>query len=250
MGRPPGSRNKPKDGNVHDFNPKAAPESKAKRAKADSGKGHNENGGLTDDQKKVLLLQGVGKIERLQEQMATINADIRNERKRLKADGFEKFEIDFAIQLRRSTKKEDGDAIETDKWRKMVRIAAFLGHPIGTQPDLFDQPDRTPIVDKAFEDGKQMGLEGKHPPEVDGSPVGQARMAGWHEGQKVHSETIGRGNGKPPRAASEDEKKLDTLEDAKPGEAQSYPDKLKEQNDKVDKELREQAEAHTSGTVQ
>jgi uncharacterized protein (UPF0335 family) len=181
MARPKGSKNKPKA---------------AKPAAATPGVGHNE---LTDEQKTALLLQGVVKIERMRAEMASINADIRNVRKTLKADGFTKAEVDYAIFLRAS-KPEDA----TEQVRMQIRLAQWLAHPMGMQADLFgDGVDRTPSVERAYAEGKVAGMAGEAcvlPSKwAPGSEQAEAWVRGWHEGQAVLASGI------KPIAESDDE---------------------------------------------
>lgn len=140
--------------------------------------GHNHE--LTESEKRALLVNGLNKIEGLVEEKDEIVSDIRTERKRLVAHGFAPKIIDFALRLR---KTEDADAIEQRKME--IEVARFLNHPIGTQPDMFDQPDRTPEVDRAFALGEIAGAEGKtcSAPYAAGSPNEQAWIKGWHQGQ-------------------------------------------------------------------
>lgn len=160
MGRPKGSKNKPK-------------ESDAPAA------GHNSQ--LNEAEKQALFLRGLGELESLLEEKNEVVADIRNHRKRIISYGFDAWEIDFALGLRKS-----GDAEAIERRRKEAIIAKFLNHPIGTQPDFFDEPDRTPSVDKAFEDGRVAGASGKsaQPPFGVGAEQEQAWMKGWHQGQE------------------------------------------------------------------
>lgn len=161
MGRPKGSKNKPKDG-------QEAPAA-----------GHNSE--LSEAEKQALFLSGLGELESLLEEKNEIVADVRNQRKRIISYGFDPWEIDFALKLRKS---EDAEAIE--RRRKEAVIARFLNHPIGTQPDMFDEPDRTPAVDKAFADGRVAGASGKtaQPPFGGGTEQEQAWLKGWHQGQE------------------------------------------------------------------
>jgi uncharacterized protein (UPF0335 family) len=143
---------------------------------AAAGPGHNSGVTLTEEQRRALLLNGVKKIEDAQDQLETIKSNIRNLRKILKSDGFERFEVDYALRLRKVDETE-----ELDKRRREARIAQWLNHAIGTQPDLFsDEPDRTPSVDKAYEDGKIAGMEGQtcSPP----SHLGQEQNQQWIKG--------------------------------------------------------------------
>jgi hypothetical protein len=134
MGRPKGSKNK-KDGD-------AAPEA-----------GHNT--ALSEAEKQALFVRGLAELGSLIEEKNEIVADVRNQRKRIVGYGFEPWQIDFALKLR---KDSDGEAIEHRRQEAM--IARFLSHPIGTQPDMFDV-DRTPAVDKSYQDGKVAGAAGK-----------------------------------------------------------------------------------------
>lgn len=146
--------------------------------------GHND---LTDEQKTALLLQHIGQIEREQKEQARITANIRNIRKKAKADGFSPEEVNYALFLR----KTDPDTAVA-AFGMQARIAKWLAHPVGFQADLLgDGIDRTPSVEKAFSEGRVAGMAGdtctvpeKYGP---GSEQGQRWMAGWHEGQAVLS---------------------------------------------------------------
>lgn len=160
MGRPKGSKNKPKDGE----SPPAA--------------GHNSE--LSEAERRALLLKGIVGIEEMLVEKNTIVADIRNARKKMIAQGFEAFEIDYAIKLR---KNKESDEIE--RRRREAIIARFLNHPIGTQVDLFDDNDRTPAVDRAAAEGEIAGAEGKScvSPYQPGTEQEQHWIQGWHRAQ-------------------------------------------------------------------
>lgn len=161
MGRPPGSKNKAKDG------------------EATPSAGHNSQ--LSEAEKQALFVRGLADLENLIEEKNEVVADIRNHRKRIISYGFEPWEIDYALKLRKDT---DNEAV--DRRRKEAVIARFLNHPIGTQPDMFDEPDRTPAVEKAAKDGHVAGASGKsaQPPYAVGTEQEQAWLKGWHKGQE------------------------------------------------------------------
>lgn len=138
--------------------------------------GHNSRNsleGLTDDQQRALLFQHLGPIAEKKEDMASLNGELRNLYKKAKADGFSKKEIDFALALI----SKDQDEM-SDEHKQRMRIARWVNHPIGTQPDLFDFAP----IDKPYEDGKVAGLEGRDavPPEKYG--VQGANYEGWMKG--------------------------------------------------------------------
>lgn len=140
--------------------------------------GHNSE--LSEAEKRALFLNAIRELESMIEEKNEIVADIRNQRKRIVGYGFEAFEIDYALKLR---KQDDADMIA--RRRAEARIALFLNHPIGVQPDLFDEPDRTPAVDRAFDMGRVAGSVGEtaKSPHAPGTEQDQAWLKGWQQGQ-------------------------------------------------------------------
>ena len=185
MGRKPGSKNAPRD--------PSAPKRTRKKADApasngSAGLGHNRPE-LTPDEKRVLLVTAIEKIvkveDALKEHSKNERAKIKQERKRLFADGFAAVEVDYALLLARST-----DAEVLDRRKREADVARWLGHAVGHQADMFgDGVDCTPGVDAAFENGKNAGIKGdtcKVPDRwSEASEQGQRWMEGWHEGQKL-----------------------------------------------------------------
>jgi ribosome modulation factor/uncharacterized protein (UPF0335 family) len=160
---------------------------------AESSAGIGDNSGepetlekLTDEQQRVLFVQHVVKIERLKAELdaatSDIKAAIKDAYKIAKEESCSKKDIDFALRLRKNPDDE-----EVEQRRREAQIAAWVNHPIGTQPDLFagDGVDRTPSVEKAYEAGKMAGLEGAvcSPPHADNTEQGQRWLQGWHDGQ-------------------------------------------------------------------
>jgi uncharacterized protein (UPF0335 family)/ribosome modulation factor len=140
--------------------------------------GHNSE--LTEAEKRALFLRGIKDLEVLVEEKNEVMSDIRNQRKRIIGYGFDPFEIDYALKLR---KQEDSEMI--DRRRREAQIARFLNHPIGTQPDMFDEVDRTPSVDKAYQEGKIAGAQGEtaKSPHSPGTEQDQSWLRGWQDGQ-------------------------------------------------------------------
>lgn len=155
----------------------------SKSPETDAGPGHNSGEvpiELTEDQRCALLIQGVQKIEVAQGKMETLKADIRNLRKQLKVSGFDTFEVNYALRLRKAD-----DTEELDRRRREARIAKWFNHPVGMQADMFDEVDRTPSVDKAFADGKLAGMSGEpcSVPSHHGQEQSAKWIEGWQEGQ-------------------------------------------------------------------
>jgi hypothetical protein len=153
-----------------------------------------EKTGLTDEQKQVLWFQAKKQILALKATIASETGKLRNVFKTLKADlGLTRADVDFAISL---DNDEDDKALTTH--RRRMELARWEGHPIGTQPDLFDGVDRTPAVDKAKARGKKDGLAGNPcDPQADPStPQYGAYMEAFHEGNAE----LARSGIKPPPA--------------------------------------------------
>jgi uncharacterized protein (UPF0335 family) len=74
---------------------------------------------------------GIEKLERQIEQKDEIVARIRSQRKAMKADGFMRPEVDYALWLR---KQDEGSASADVAMR--VRISEWLGKPLGFQATL------------------------------------------------------------------------------------------------------------------
>lgn len=168
MGRPKGSKNK----------------EKVPTATGTVETNHNINrpGELTDDQKQALFWQHKKLYEKALAAKKLADAELKNAAKLIKAEGSVLDEIKMAAM--------DPAAFEVhakSKAESLIRVARYIGSPIGTQFALFDGPDRTSAEEKAFADGKRAGLAGEDasPPYAKHLPQAQNWMTGWHEGQAV-----------------------------------------------------------------
>lgn len=164
-GRPPGAKNKPKD-------------------EAAAGIGHN-GGRLSEEDEMNLLFINVGLVSNAQAKLATANSEVRNAYKRAKADGFSKKQVDLAIRLR----TEEGQKSFKADLEDSARIARWSGMAIGEQGSLFDEKDRTPIAERAYDEGRRAGLQSEdlnsNPYDVT-TEAGQAYISGWHDGQSKY----------------------------------------------------------------
>lgn len=144
------------------------------------GAGHNKVE-LTPDEQRALF---VHHRTRWNEYLAKkkLADDFKKEIVRdLKNDGFSVNDMKIADKL-----VDDEDKIR-DEVEQRLRVAAWLGMPMGTQLSMFTEPDRTPLVERAFEDGKTAGLEGRprKPPFSPENPGYEQWMNGFYEGQKI-----------------------------------------------------------------
>lgn len=83
----------------------------------------------------------------------------------------------------------EGEAAMKAGMERQARVMRWMNIPIGTQGALFGEPDRTPLTERAFNEGKRQGLAGEkndnphhHTTEAnrchnDGYAEGQATLA-------------------------------------------------------------------------
>lgn len=98
----------------------------------------------------------------------------------------------------------EGEAAVTDRIRAQATAAKWAGLPIGAQIELqLGEPDRTPAVDRARDEGKKASMENK--PRKSGYAAETPQHAAWMDGYNEHQGTLaaklGTGNGdkKDPR---------------------------------------------------
>jgi hypothetical protein len=87
---------------------------------------------LNDEQKGKLFSQHVDKLVVLVRKVDEAVSARRLQRKVMRQDGFSAGEIDHALWLLKQEADEPTDDIEM-----RVRVAKWLGKPIGFQPDMF-----------------------------------------------------------------------------------------------------------------
>jgi ribosome modulation factor len=164
--------------------PKTKPDAPGAEGGAPST-GHNSSGkaALTDDEMRALFFQGRDKYKAALDIKKAADADFKNVCKVIKSDGFTVDQIKIALAV----VTPEGDAKERAKIRQALQAAVWAGVPLGTQLGMFDDPDRTPAVDRAFDEGKQAGMEGRtrRPPYAPELAQAEEWMRGWYEGQKT-----------------------------------------------------------------
>ncbi len=158
-------------------NPNKAP----KAAKA--GKGHNKPpaGPNPDDIREAFLVHR-GTWNQLTAAQKALDKRWTDAKAALKADGYKVIHMQIADDLAGSPKQEAKvHAAVHDR----LQVAQWVGHPMGAQLDLFAQPNRTPAVDRARDEGKQASMENKPcKPSYDPStPQYQSYMEGYQEDQ-------------------------------------------------------------------
>lgn len=169
--------------------PKAAKAAKAPKAKAKAvkpGLGHNS------ERSADAIRSGFNSHRsiwvRLTAEQKAIDRKWTDAKAALKADGYKVLHMQIADDLAGSPKQE---AKVHSAVHDRLQVAQWVGHPLGAQLDLFSQPDRTPAVDRAYDEGKQASMENKprQPPYDPGVPQYQR----WLEGYADHQSTLAAG---------------------------------------------------------
>lgn len=164
------------------------------------GIGHNA---LTDDQRHALTADHAKKYETSLAAKKAADKAFKDICKRAHADLGDSAVLDIKDMLAASTPEGEKALvarIQAEEERQK-KIARWLGLAPGTEPSMFDD-DRTPAVDRAFADGKRVGLAGGNcaPPHAPDTAQAAKWLEGFHEGQAVLSKGF-----KPLSAAAEGE---------------------------------------------
>lgn len=148
------------------------------------GPGHNSSKAskLTLNDERALFMQHRGPWNSAQAKLAVAEKLLADVVAALKADGFTKKQFELADDLG----KPKSEARVHAEVRDRLKVAYFMGHPMGGQLNLFDQPDRTPVVDRAYDEGKSASMQNKaaQPPNAPDTEAYRAYMAGFHDHQR------------------------------------------------------------------
>ncbi len=162
-------------------NPNKTP--KTAKAGKSPGKGHNQPpaGPNPDDIREAFLVHR-GTWNQLTAAQKALDKRWTDCKAALKADGYKVIHMQIADDLSGSPKQEAKVHVAV---HDRLQVAQWVGHPMGAQLDLFAQPDRTPAVDRARDQGRQASMENKPcKPDYDPStPQYQSYMEGYQEDQ-------------------------------------------------------------------
>lgn len=102
--------------------------------------------------------------------------------KTIKADGLSVKQIKVMVDLM----TPEGEAAFRASIVSDLQAAQWQGSSVGTQLSLFMEPDRTPSVDVAFDEGQQDSMDGKtaNPKYAPSVPQHASYMKGYHEDQE------------------------------------------------------------------
>lgn len=147
------------------------------------GMGHNSGAmdGLTEDQHRALGFYHQGKYNELLTAKKLADANLKVGAKRALADGISVDDIKLLNRL----DTPEGEASLRAELNRQLEVARWVGSEIGTQFSLLDEPDRTPLEDRAFAEGKRAGMKGESLNSPYEGAAGIAYSEGWHIGQEA-----------------------------------------------------------------
>ncbi|MCV0371643.1 hypothetical protein [Filomicrobium sp.] len=137
--------------------------------------GHNSEREQFEEQQ---FLNAYRQIKEHDSDMAGIKGEMSGVYDRIKNLGFTKADVKWAKELE---DKDAGDIIAT--MQRRIRIARMFGHGLARQFDMFDE-DRTPIEERAYEEGLAAGKlrkDATNPYGAD-SKAGQEWQRGLNDG--------------------------------------------------------------------
>lgn len=157
----------------------------AKRAPPANGSKRGDNGppALTFDEQQALFLSHRGPIVAAKAKFDAAKKALDELYAAAKKEGIPKKQFEIAADLAAGLKKEAKRRADVET---VLRVARYIGHAMGEQFDLFSQPDRTPLVDRAYQEGRQASLENRaaKPDYAPDTEAYRAYMAGFHDDQK------------------------------------------------------------------
>lgn len=134
-----------------------------------------------DPDKRALFLKDKEDYAKAVEKLGKAQSAVRLLGKTIKSDGFTLRQIKLAIQL----DSPEGEAEFKSLIANDLLAAQYQGAAIGSQLQLFLEPDRTPAVDMAKDEGTKDAMEGKSAkPGYDPStPQYQSYLSAYNEEQ-------------------------------------------------------------------
>lgn len=155
------------------------------------------------EEKALFLNHHLPAVRRLRALLNTANSNLRTAYKKAKAEaGFTKADFDTAFAVETA----ENEARERGKIARQLKIAKIMGSSLGAQLDMFLEPDRTPAVDRAWEEGQSDAMKNiAARPKYDPSTAQHASyLEGFHS---VSADLIKKGIGKlDPEASAMAEK--------------------------------------------
>ena len=138
---------------------------------------------LSEEQLQSLFFQHKQEYEKALASKKEADAQLKVVAKRIKSEGTKLSDIKLAIELEHPEASGDMRA----RLERELRVARWVGAPVGTQFSLLDEVDRTPIDERVRDEGKRAGIKGEKcdaPRTLPGNLI-SVWVEGWQEGQAV-----------------------------------------------------------------
>lgn len=136
-------------------------------------------GNTLDPDTRALFLKNKADYATALGKLSKAQSAVRLIGKTIKSDGFTMRQIKLAIQL----ETPEGEAEFKSLIANDLLAAQYAGASVGSQLQLFLEPDRTPAVDMAFDEGVRDSIEGKTAKPGYSPETEQARryLEGYHQ---------------------------------------------------------------------
>ncbi|RAI33731.1 hypothetical protein [Rhodoplanes serenus] len=184
MGRPKGSRNKPKARTTEVETTTGEGGASTAAASGERNPGIGDNSQLTDEQRTVLLYQHKRRYADSLQAKKTADALLKNVCKVAKAELGEDAVAEIKLMIEAET--EEGEEAIKAAIELRTRVLRMLGVPVA-QTELFPSVDPTPAEDRAEAEGRRAGMAGEtcRPPYDPSVPQHGRWITGWHKGQEL-----------------------------------------------------------------
>jgi hypothetical protein len=117
--------------------------------------GHNSIA-FESEARRALYFSHINPIWDLEQRLDELKAEKTKLKRIAKAEGFEAYEIDLGLRIRKTEKPETID----NQMARLMAVARYMNQPVGHQFSLLDA-DRRPDVDRAYEEGLMQALRGE-----------------------------------------------------------------------------------------
>jgi hypothetical protein len=157
----------------------------AKNRKSEPAKVNSDD---LDQEERVLFLNHLPIIRKLKEAAEKAGDKLKEAYAAAKAEaGFTKADFDTAFAVETA----ENEARERAAIARKLKIAKIMGSALGNQLDMFLEPDRTPIEDRAYAEGEQASAENRaaKPPYDPSTVAFRCYMEGFHN----HQATLAKG---------------------------------------------------------
>jgi len=146
--------------------------------------GHNSKGIFESETRRALFFTHLNPLWKLEQKRQEIVAEMTKLKRQAKADGFEAYEVNHGLAIRKTEKPETVD----NQMLRLMAITRYMSQPIGYQFSLIDAASAgsSRDIDRAYEAGEMQALQGEslRNPHDQSAPQWKAFNDGWDGGQE------------------------------------------------------------------